>query len=559
MPGSNPFFENRCLAALVLVVISLVSNTGTGAGPCHADTSRFSMPELPALDRPGRQFFFTDTIVINRFIIQGNSVFKEETLQDLISEFKDRPVTAEDLQVLKTRLTRHYIDHGYINSGVILPQQPMDNGEIRLEIVEGRLTKIRLSADTDRKQAGLLAKLERGIGFGKDPLNIFKLQTTLKLINLDPHIETIHARLIPGPEKGTAELDVTLSTGDWFEFSIAGDNHHSPAIGAYGAAAETRLYNLTTFGDELVASFEKTEGMEKYTALFLLPLNSWYTTLLLESEGAWTEVVSEPFNELDITGRAATYSLAIRQPLFRSLAWEFALQAKLEHQFSKTYLFDTPFSFSRGAVDGESRMTVFELAQEWIRRGRTHAAVIRSGFNFGLDMLDATMGDAEPDGRCFFWTGEAQWIQSLPWQNSRVKLRFNAQWSEDSLLSLEKFTIGGHDTVRGYRENLVTADSGAIASIEWRIPVASIRPPFLPGHEPDGTLSLSLFSDAGMGRDKNGETSRLYSVGAGIRWALTKDADFEIYFAHGLKSVDLPKDEDLQDDGIHFRFHTVLF
>ncbi|MCP4021805.1 MAG: ShlB/FhaC/HecB family hemolysin secretion/activation protein, partial [Desulfobacteraceae bacterium] len=337
------------------------------------------------------------------------------------------------------------------------------------------------------------------------------------------------------------------------------NNYHSPAIGSYAAQAESRIYNILRFGDDLALNLIKTEGMEKYGALYALPFNSWDTALVFESEGARTEVVSEPFNELDITGRAASFSLALRQPLFRSLAREFALQVKLEHKYSKTYLFDEPFSFSQGAVDGETRTTVLELAQEWVSRGLTHAAVIRSGFNFGLDLLDATMGSEEPDGQFFYWAGEAQWIQSIPWLESQVKLNLNAQWSNDPLLSLEKFTIGGHDTVRGYRENLLTTDNAVIASIEWRVPVGRIKPVFFSRDDQDGNISLALFYDFGRGSDEDGDTSRIYSLGTGIRWAMTQNIFLEVFYAYAMKSVDLPPDNDLQDDGIHFQFKAILF
>ena len=41
----------------------------------------------------------------------------------------------------------------------------------------------------------------------------------------------------------------------------------------------------------------------------------------------------------------------------------------------------------------------------------------------------------------------------------------------DPLLSLERFSLGGADTVRGYRQNQVVSDNGLLGGFELQIPV----------------------------------------------------------------------------------------
>jgi hemolysin activation/secretion protein len=52
----------------------------------------------------------------------------------------------------------------------------------------------------------------------------------------------------------------------------------------------------------------------------------------------------------------------------------------------------------------------------------------------------------------FSWMGQFQWVQRL---SPRVLMlaKINTQLTPDSLLSLEKISIGGVDTVRGYGQN----------------------------------------------------------------------------------------------------------
>ena len=68
--------------------------------------------------------------------------------------------------------------------------------------------------------------------------------------------------------------------------------------------------------------------------------------------------------------------------------------------------------------------------------------------------------------------GQFQWVQRL---SPRILMlaKVNTQLTPDSLLSLEKISIGGVDTVRGYRQNQLVADNGVVGGVEVRIPLTS--------------------------------------------------------------------------------------
>lgn len=134
--------------------------------------------------------------------------------------------------------------------------------------------------------------------------------------------------------------------------------------------------------------------------------------------------------------------------------------------------------------------------------------------------------------------------------------RADMQHANRSLLPMEKFAVGGAESVRGYRENRMVRDHGWASSIEYRHPVARLPLPGLTGTNPeDGTLSLAGFLDAGRAWDAiaSGTPEKtLYSVGTGLRW----DAGGGLY-AYLYRGIALTRVEkythDLQDSGIHFR------
>ena len=127
-----------------------------------------------------------------------------------------------------------------------------------------------------------------------------------------------------------------------------------------------------------------------------------------------------------------------------------------------TDLLGEPFNISPGAVDGRMVVSVLRLSQEWIDRGQNHVLALRSTFNFGLDVLDATDNGmpGDPNGKFFSWLGQAQYVHRLFNTQNQFILRVTGQWTDDQLLALEQISVGGAETVRGYRENQLVRDRG---------------------------------------------------------------------------------------------------
>ena len=48
-------------------------------------------------------------------------------------------------------------------------------------------------------------------------------------------------------------------------------------------------------------------------------------------------------------------------------------------------------------------------------------------------------------------------------------LRLEGQWADRELIPMEKFELGGANSVRGYRENQIISDSGFFASIDVKV------------------------------------------------------------------------------------------
>lgn len=92
-------------------------------------------------------------------------------------------------------------------------------------------------------------------------------------------------------------------------------------------------------------------------------------------------------------------------------------------------------------------------------------------------------------------------------------VRSNIQLATTSIVPLEQFSLGGVQSVRGYRQDLILSDSGAFASAEVRLPILRLG-------RSEGVLQVAPFIDVGTtwNAKTSSDPSSLASVGLGLVW-----------------------------------------
>ena len=96
--------------------------------------------------------------------------------------------------------------------------------------------------------------------------------------------------------------------------------------------------------------------------------------------------------------------------------------------------------------------------------------------------------------------------------NVLLVVNANAQLAGTTLPALEQISLGGQDTVRGYRKNFLLTDNGLLASTELQLTIAKIQ---------DWRVKLIPFMDFGTGWNNPGNFDvpsprTLWSTGVGL-------------------------------------------
>jgi hemolysin activation/secretion protein len=540
------------------------------AGPREA-RPQLAPPQLP---EPDPSLAGGPRVLARGFQIEGSTVFTEQELRPLVAPYLGREIASEDLVAVRDAITRLYQEHGYLNSGAVIPDQDLEDGVVRIRIVEGRLSAIEVSGARHFRTDRLRHRVALG---ASTPLDVARLEEALQLLQQDPRIERVNASLRPGEAPGEAILEVRVEEARPWRLELWADNYANPLFGGFQGEAHLGDENLLGFGDAVGSRFRVAEGIFRVDGGYEFPVSARGTLLRVGAEYSDSKIVEDPFSELDIRTRYHSVHLGAEHPVYRTLQTSVRIGMLGDWRRAKTRIcaFEDllggcdPFAFAGSGADkgGETTVSLLRFTQELVRRDRDQVIAARSMLSVGLPVLGATDRDVpaselavgglrQPDGSFVEWLAQLQWVRRFePWGVQTIA-RLDAQLASDTLPSLERFPLGGHLSVRGYRENQIVRDQGVVASLEARLP---LRP--FDGRA--GLFQLAPFVDFGFAKNRRNPTpdpETLTSVGIGLLWGLGP-VDAALYWGHQLTRLppDVETSGDLQDAGVQFRVAVRVF
>jgi hemolysin activation/secretion protein len=500
----------------------------------------------PQPEQPGQR------IMVRQIEVKGSTVFKPTDFAPIIQPYLGKSQSLEDLQQVADAITKLHLDKGYITTRAILPNQQIVDGVVVITVYEGNISDLEIRGNRGVRAAYIRSRLQQGI---KAPLQRQRLEDQLRLLKSDPLFKNVEASLRPGEKLGESVLIVQVSEVSPILASAFVDNDAPISIGAEQFGVSVGYKNITGFGDSIAFEYKRTNdgGGTFYDLSYRIPVNAKNGTLQLRAAPSDTQATESGFRDLGIEGQNSFYEVSFRQPIIRSPRQELALSLGLAYQSGQTFIFkDIGFPFGVGPdPDGVSTTSVITFGQDYTRRDPQGAWSFQSQFNFGTGLFGATRNSAPiPDGQFFSWQGQVQRSQLIGKANLLL-LSTSLQLTPNSLLSQQQFTVGGSQSVRGYRKNARFGDNGVRFSVEGRIPLQ---------YDEAGRAAAQLapFFDAGYVWNQVGNPNPLpdqrfiAGLGLGVLW--NPIPRFNLRLDYGYPLVKL-KDRggNIQDAGFYFR------
>ena len=508
-------------------------------------------PLLPLPKDPDQQ------ITVLKVLVSGSTILTPQEINTLVEPLEGRLVTVLKLRQIADQITEIYLDRGYVTSRAILPSQNIGDGIVEIKVIEGILGEIQIEGTKRLHNSYIESRIRLG---ERKPLDSARLEKKLRLLRGNPLFENLEASLRQSEIDGESILIIRVTEKKPLELSMSVDNYSSPSVGSERTGWTALHRNLTGRGDLFVASYNTTrlfdDESDVFDFIYNLPINAMNGTLQARVAPNSNRIGQEFLKEdLKITGTTDVYEFSYRQPILRNPQQEFALSLGLSYQRTKNFLNDELFNFAdpnNTEDDGINSTTVIRLGQDYVRRDPLGAWALRSQFNIGTGLFDATVRkDPQPDGHFLSWLGQVQRVQRLS-NNHLLIVQGDLQLSSTGMLPYQQFIIGGGLSLRGYGQNVRSGDSGFRFSIEDRITV--YRDEFgMP------LIQFTPFIDIGAvwndGSNPNNESLPderfLAGAGIGLIWQILPQVDLRLDYGLPLIHLD-DRRNNAQDSGFYF-------
>ena len=475
---------------------------------------------------------------IQRFEVSGNTLLSAAEVERVVVPFAGRQRNLADVQQAQAALERAYRDLGYGAVRVMLPEQNITSGIVRINVLQPTIGRVNIEGNKHFDTANVRASLP-SVREGAVP-NSKQIARDLHLAGEHPvKRPTVLLRATGSPDK----VDVNIKVEDdkpWrvvFTLDDTGTSETGYLRAGIGFQ-HTNLFNRDhTLSAQYITSPTHPSKVSVYGLGYRIPFYGWNSALDLFA--GYSDVNSGTVQGLfNVSGSGALFGAKWHYFLPKWGSLEQKLTLGLDYRAYKNEVVVAgiglvpditvhPLSLTySAALKGASSETGFYAG----------VAANLPGGNDGRS-ADFTRSRANATDNYTVLRMGASFAAAVAgsWQ---ARAAINGQYTRDALIAGEQFGIGGPDTVRGYLVREVSNDKGYAAQLEL------YTPDLASGLGASGNLRLRAlaFYDFGAVSRNNAlpgeQTSKsISSAGLGLRMGYSKYASLRLDVAHILRDA----------------------
>ncbi|HEU0289514.1 MAG TPA: POTRA domain-containing protein [Burkholderiales bacterium] len=481
------------------------------SGPVAAGTAEI-VPVAPAV---------SPKFEIRRYLTEGNTLLAQEEVDRVLAPFVGQDKDFGDVQKALEALQTSYQAAGYGSVEVRLPEQELERGEVRFNVIEVKVGKITIEGN-EHFTAQNIRRSVPSLREGTTP-NTKEIGESMRLANENPSKQS--AVLLRGAEReGVVDATIRVADVNPQRWSASFDNTGNSSTGQtrLGIAYQhSNLFDLDhILTTQYITSPADFKNVNVYGIGYKIPLYANGDSI--DFVAGYSNVDSGTVQGLFlVSGKGAIYGARYNQALPKWGDLEHKLVYGLDYRAYQNKVTQTS---SSDPLVPDITVHPVSLTYSASARGTgqdlsfyTNVARNIAGGSDGQDD-DFQKPGARPGGKADYLLYRAGFnyvrVVGGDWQ---LRANFSAQYTDDALVAPEQFGIGGADSVRGFNERYVSNDKGHRASLEIYTPDWSKSM----GLE-DGRLRYLAFYDTG-GLHRNyplateQAATHLDSAGLGLR------------------------------------------
>lgn len=429
----------------------------------------------------------------------------------------------DQMQDVAEDITTAYREAGFIVSKAYLPAQSLGpDGRVRIEVLEGRLGKV-IVQGAERYRPGVIAA-------PADPLrgrilHKRELDSALLYVRDLPGVSTSSV-LQPGEGQGETDLVMVAREADSpYRLSVGLSNHGTELTGRYRAQVGLAWDAPLGLGDAFSASYvhaldpqQSNQGALSYAIPVAAVPGLGASLSYARSE---MEVRSGPFAALGISGPTEIAQVGAE--------WKFVNLEDLQMQAALRFARERSTLEALGFQLSDHRFDVAEAAYllRHVDRRFRGVSLLQASVRHALDDRSANPDLITPLRDSDFWSLRLSFVRMQYLTHSqRLYLKLSGQYSDDVLVPMEQFALGGPDSVRAYPISDALGDRGYHVAIEYHVDAPGFGDKASPfgGRPWREVLQFEVFADHGrvsLASGSVGTPARTFDgAGAGLRFQL---------------------------------------
>lgn len=413
------------------------------------------------------------------YLVEGNTVLAATAIERAVYPFLGPQRLLRDVEQARAALEKAYQDEGYLTVSVELPEQRINEGEVRLRVVEGSVEKLRVAGAKYHLPSTIRGSVP-SLALGNVP-QFAEVQEELAELGRQPD-RRVTPLLRPGKAPGKLEVELKVDDQLPLHASLEANNKRSVNTVEGRVEAGLRYDNLFQRGHSLgfnwVVAPRNREHADILTANYGIPFASGdYAYGYITRSDSDTPTGIGGSTVVKGTSMGLRYRLAlpaVGNPFVHGLS------LGIDYKDNKDDLTQSGLVVPR-SLRYASFGARYDHTQ--LDAGDGVTTSYDANLTLGLRGLADRMVDCDgvqtdqfackrQGARSNFMTWRLGADHRRPlWADWNLRARAEAQFASAPLVSQEQYGVGGSDSVRGYYEYELFGDHGALLRLELTSPV----------------------------------------------------------------------------------------
>jgi hemolysin activation/secretion protein len=407
---------------------------------------------------------------IDEYRVVGNTVLPPRDIEAAVYDFLGPDRAAEDVEKARAALEDLYQKRGYPTVTVEVPRQPAGSGIIRLNVVERRIGRLRVTNaryyEPDVIRAGAPSLAPGMVPYIND------VKRDMIALNRWPG-RAVAPELRAGRDPDTMDVDLHVTDQLPLRGSLELNNRQSSDTKPLRLLGSLGYDNLWQRGDSVGVFFQlapqDTSNALVYAVSYTARIPGSDLSLVVSYLRSDSNVIS--LGGTDVVGKGHILGLRLVVPLAvpQTDTFSHSLTAGIDY---KDFQQQLSLSGQGNTVPLTYYPVTIAYDANWTGKTSNTGLSIMTVFGtpeLGDSFLILQKNRANATARFFYTRMSLNHLQELP-PGMQLWVRFQGQASQDSLLPQEQFTAGGVDSVRGYLEAEALGDTGVGLQTELRSP-----------------------------------------------------------------------------------------